>query len=97
MRAARTDGNHAEIVLAWRQAGAFVQSLAAVGCGCVDALVMHTGRIFVVEIKNGAKCESHRQLTPAEKQWHRMAEAAGVKVHVVTSVDEALAMIGGGA
>jgi hypothetical protein len=46
---------------------------------------------FLVEVKDGAKPPSARQLTPDQERWHR--EWRG-PVAVVTSVDEALRAVG---
>lgn len=89
----RLDANHSQIVDALRRAGARVQSLAAVGGGCPDLLVAFRGAWYVLEIKDGAKPPSHRMLTPDEARWH--ADFGGVApVFVVTSVEEALRIIG---
>jgi Holliday junction resolvase len=95
MKVCRTDANQTEIVLALRAAGAFVQSLAACGCGVPDLLVMRGGRIVLMEVKDGSKPESERRLTPAQVAWHKMAEAVGVTVRVVNDSGEALQAIGG--
>ena len=90
MIAKRTDSNHSEIVEVLRRAGYLVQSLAAVGCGVPDLLVWAHDRWRLLEIKDGDKCPSKRELTRAEKCWHKLCEQHGATVHIVTSVDEAL-------
>lgn len=87
----RTDHNHASIVEGLRSVGAFVQSIAAVGRGCPDALVAFQGTWYVAEIKDGSKFPSQQRLTEAEKIWHEKATAP---VHVWTSLDDALQTIG---
>lgn len=91
-RAAKVDANQAEIVAALRKVGAFVQSLAMVGQGCVDLLVGYRGCWFALEIKDGSKSPSEQKLTPDEQRWH---EQAGLRapVFVVRSVEEALEVI----
>ena len=87
-RAAKIDANHAEIVAALRKIGCKVQSLAAVGAGVPDLLVMRGFRLYLVEIKDGNKAPSARKLTPEQVKWHQ--EWAGAPLVVVTSVEEAL-------
>lgn len=91
-RAARTDDNHAEIVGALRACGATVQSLAAIGKGCPDLLVGHRGRNLLVEVKDGAKVPSARQLTADQCKWH--AEWRGHAM-VIESAEQAVAMLEG--
>ncbi len=95
-RAARTDANHAEIVAALRRVGCRVQSLAAVGAGVPDIMVGRAGRIWLMEIKDGSKPPSKRQLTADEQAWHADwddARRAGALV-VVESVEQALRVVG---
>ena len=65
----RTDGNQQAIIDALRAEGASVQSLASVGAGVPDLLVGAKGRTYLVEVKDGEKCPSHRKLTPDQKRW----------------------------
>ena len=87
----RVDENQPEIVKALRQAGATVQSLAAVGKGCPDLLVAYRGQNYLVEVKDGNKPPSARQLTPDQQKWHNGWMSP---VYVVDSVEHALAVIG---
>ena len=91
MSAARVDANQPEIVKALRGVGATVQHLHKVGQGCPDISVGWRGTNYFLEIKDGSKPPSARELTPAQKDWH-----AGWKgqVAVVCNADEALAAIG---
>lgn len=84
---ARTDSNHAEIVKAFRDIGASVQDLSRVGQGCPDLLVGFRGLCFLVEIKDGSKVPSRRELTVAQREWHM--RWAG-QVAVVDSVEQAI-------
>lgn len=69
-RAARTDDNHAAIVAAFRRMGCSVVSLAAVGKGCPDLLCANRTGSWLVEVKDGAKPPSARQLTPDQVEFH---------------------------
>jgi hypothetical protein len=82
----RVDDNQIDVVQALRAAGAKVQSLAAVGCGCPDLLVAYKGRLYLMEVKQAGK-----KLTEDEAKWHR---AWPLRVDVVTSAEEALWAIG---
>ena len=90
---AKVDANHTDVVTALRSVGAGVQSLAMVGDGCPDLLVAFRGVWYLLEVKDGSKPPSHRKLTPADQMWlFRFDELA--PVFVVSSVDEALEVIG---
>lgn len=90
-RAAKTDANQPAIVSAMRKAGATVQSLAAVGDGVPDLLVGHKGKTALVEVKDGSKPPSARQLTPDQKKWH--AEWQGGTLAIVSDIDSALRVL----
>jgi hypothetical protein len=91
-RAAKIDSNHLEIVAALRGIGAYVMSLASVGGGCPDLLVGFRGHTFLVEIKDGSKPPSARQLTEAQLKFHR--EWLGGTLAIVDSPEAALRMLG---
>lgn len=88
--AARTDSNHQRIVKALRDCGCSVQSLAALGEGVPDLLVARNGMMWLLEVKDGDKCPSQRGLTPRQEEWIACWKS---RVHVVNSVDEALAAV----
>lgn len=89
----KTDDNQTAIVDALRRVGACVQSLASVGDGCPDLLIAYRGAWFIAEVKNGALSPSRQALTDDEIFWHdRFGSRA--PVHVVTSIEDALRMIG---
>lgn len=93
-RAARKDRNHGEIVSALRRVGAVVNdAVARSPCG-FDALVGWRGVFRTLEIKDGAKPPSARQLTDTEQRHADACRAAGLPHHVVCSVAEAFAAIG---
>lgn len=89
---ARLDDNQHAVVEALRARGAKVLSLATIGNGCPDLLVLSpvTRALYLLEVKDGAKPAGKRKLTPDEL---RFAEAWGC-VHVVESEVAALAAIG---
>ena len=90
-RAARTDANQSEIVMALKAIiGVRVQSLAAIGSGCPDLLVGYRGRNYLLEVKDGAKVPSARLLTRAEIEWHI---AWPGQVAVVESAEQAVAIV----
>ena len=92
MRAARIDANHKEIVDALRAAGATVQSIAPIGNGCPDLLCGFKNSTYLLELKDGQKPPSARELTPDQIEWH--INWRGGPCQVVTSVEEALCAIG---
>ena len=94
MRAAKVDGNHAQIVAALRRAGAFVQSLAQVGKGCPDLLVIYRGVVNVIEVKDPSKPPSQRRLTQDQKNWHATAALCGYDVPVAEAAEDALRAVG---
>jgi hypothetical protein len=89
-RAAKVDANHSLIVGALISCGATVQSLAVIGKGCPDILIGWKGSNYLVEIKDGSKPPSKRELNPDQCKWH--ANWRG-HVMVIESVEQALAML----
>lgn len=89
MRAAKVDANQAEIVKVLRQVGVSVQPLHMVGGGVPDLLCAIGNRVFLIEVKDGAKVPSAQKLTPDQVVWHAAWPAP---VHIVNSVDAALAV-----
>lgn len=95
-RAAKLDSNHTEIVNALCAAGCSVLSLAALGYGAVDILVGHRRRNVLMEIKRpgvAGKKRGKRQQQTNDKQEKFRANWRG-EICVVTSVDEALLVLG---
>lgn len=93
-RAAKRDGNHAEIVKALRSAGCGVVDLAAVGAGVPDLVVCapaHPFRTCLMEVKDGSKPPSARRLTADQERFHAAWRG---EIAVVTCVAEALAAVG---
>jgi hypothetical protein len=90
-RAAQVDANQPEIVEALRSVGASVEFLHTVGKGCPDLLVGHAGRNYLLEVKDGRKVPSARQLNDDQEEWH---DAWRGHRCVVESVEDALRAIG---
>lgn len=89
-RAARVDENQGLIVKALRACGATVRIITQ-GDGIPDLLVGYRGHTILLEVKDGNKPPSARQLTTAEQiffdQW------TGGKLFIVNSVEEALEVL----
>lgn len=90
MRAAKIDANQPEVVKALRACGVSVQHLHSVGAGCPDLLCGLLGFSFLIEVKDGSKVPSAQKLTPDQVVWHAAWKAP---VHIVNSVDAALAVV----
>lgn len=83
-RAAKVDGNQAEIVARLRSIGVWVLHLHAVGKGCPDLLCWHRGRYFLLEIKEPGE-------RPSIEQAEWMATCPG-ELHIARTPDEAAAI-----
>lgn len=90
-RAARVDRNQAEIIDALRAIGASVEPLHFAGRGMPDLLVGLGGVNYLLEVKDGERPPSERELTPAELEWHGAWRG---RVVIVASVNDALAALG---
>ena len=84
----RIDQNHQQIVSGLRQAGCRVLSLAALGHGCPDLLVLSGGRLHLLEIKDPNQPPSKRQLTEQQQVYHTFWP-----VSVGMIIDEALTVV----
>lgn len=91
-RAPMLDRNQPEIVAALRKAGAQVFSLAGAADGIPDLLVAYRGLTFLMEVKDGLKSPSKRQLTDDQISFH--AGWKGGPLFIVNSIGEALDVIG---
>ena len=88
-RAARRDDNEQSIIKAMREAGAYVKVVNDEGL--FDLLVSYRGKTLLLEVKDGAKPPSARRLTDAEAKFHN--EWPGENLHIVNSVEEAVALL----
>lgn len=86
----KVDANQKDIVKVFRRCGASVEILSNVGGGCPDIVVGFQGVNVLVEIKDGDKPESARQLTEDQKEFH--AKWRG-KLAVVKNEDEAIGLL----
>jgi len=66
----RTDKNHSEIMTCLRRLGCSVSSLHSAGEGIFDLLVSVGCLNILIEVKDGSKPPSKRQLTEPQKKWH---------------------------
>ena len=90
-RASKIDRNQGEIVSALKAVGCDVKSLAAVGDGCPDLLVLCRGVLYLMEIKDGTLPPSRRKLTPDQVKFH---DSWRGPIGVIKSVEEALQYVG---
>ncbi len=68
-RAARRDANHGAVVKAFERLGCSVIDVASTPCG-FDLLVGYGGLTMPVEVKDGTKPPSARNLTENEQKIH---------------------------
>lgn len=88
----RTDDNHTAIVSALRKIGAKVFSTAAIGKGFPDLVVGYRGDLFLLEIKDGSKPPSKRNLTPDEAKF--MQEWKGIShIGIVYDAEDAISFL----
>jgi hypothetical protein len=87
------DSNQSAITDALRGIGASVQPLHTVGKGCPDLLVGYRATNWCLEVKDGDKPPSARELTPDEALWHSTWQG---RVYVVETVEQALQVVRGG-
>ena len=90
-KAAKIDDNQPEIVKALRKAGCSVDPTSAMGNGFPDLHVGRAGVNYLLEVKDGSKSPSRRQLTDDQVIWHGKHKG---QVAVVCNVDEALRAVG---
>lgn len=67
-RAAKVDDNHKEIVAAFKKFGCSVLDIHAIP-NCADIVVGTHFKCAVIEIKDGKKSPSERELTIGEKKF----------------------------
>jgi len=92
-RRRRVDENQKSIVAAMKAIGACVIDLSGSGGGVMDLLVIYRGRVWMVEVKNPAKPKADQSLTPAQIRVHAEIGRAGGEVHIIRTIDKAIALI----
>lgn len=90
-RRRKTDHNQKTIVAGLRAIGACVIDLSASGSGVMDLLVIYRRKVHLVEVKN-LKGRG-KILTPAQIELHRQIGDAGGEVHIVTDLEQAIALV----
>ena len=86
-RPSRVDANQAEIVAAFRAAGATVLHLHSIGHGCPDLLVGYQGRNLLVEVKTAdGKLDGEKIIAETEKKRAQLADAIKAAFVPVTHV-----------
>ena len=89
-RANRVDANQDAIVQTLRACGAYVR-VVTMGDGVPDLLVGYRGYTLLLEVKDGRKPPSARELTPAEQKFFN--EWTGGTLKIVNSAQEALDLL----
>lgn len=88
-RAGKPDANSAAIVGALRKLGYLVVSIRSSEDGAPDLAVhVRSADPVYLEVKT-----TKGRLRPAQTRWHERARSFGVRVHVIHSLDEALAVL----
>lgn len=90
-RRRKVDANQKTIVAGLQAIGACVIDLSGSGHGVMDLLVIYRGKSWMVEVKN-LKGRG-KVLTKAQIELHRLIGAAGGEVHIVTDLDQAIALV----
>ncbi len=90
----RKDANHADVVKAFRELGAYVVDCAALK-NAFDLLVIHDGKYYIVEVKDGKKPPSQRRLTIGEAACALNVERAGGEYHLVQSLEDVTTLLNG--
>lgn len=92
--ARRTDANHAEFLKTLAKFQVPYRDLSAVGKGCPDILALIKGTWCLIEVKDGKKPPSARELTPDQEDFHKYVQAKGGKIFVLKDVKELYELLG---
>lgn len=91
MRAKKIDDNQKIIVKQLRKCGVSVAITSMIGKGFVDLVLGFRGRNYLIELKDGNKSASRKQLTEDEKKFF---DAWNGQVNKCESFDEIALIIG---
>lgn len=86
-RARQVDANHGQIRDGLRKCGFWVWDSSHVGGGFPDLIVWAHGRFLLLEVKDGQKPPSRRELTTAEQ---RFFDGCPGESYTVKNIDEAI-------
>lgn len=89
-RAAKVDANQAELVALMRRLGMSVAITSSSHDGFPDLVVGYGGVTVLVEVKDGSKWPSARQLTPAQKQFHGAFKGA---ITTIETAEQATSLV----
>jgi Holliday junction resolvase len=92
LRIARVDKNQKEIVEAFRKFGCSVLMLHTVGHGCPDIAVGKNKKTVLVEIKDGNKVKSAKELTKDEQKFHDEWQGS---LFIVENLGDVIALVNG--
>lgn len=71
MRIRKVDSNQKRVMQLCRQIpGVSVVTIHTLGKGVPDLILGYKGKNYLIELKDGAKSESRKQLTNDEKEFH---------------------------
>ena len=88
----RRDTNEETLVELWRQMGCvWIPKPRENG---FDGVLCRCQRVWIVEIKDGGKPPSARQLTPNERKRKRELEDVGVRYNVIENEQQAIELLG---
>ncbi len=98
-RSAKVDENQTKIIKGMRQIGAYVMPTHQLK-NAFDCLVCYRGNTFIMEIKNPEylpktydRLRLEKALSEGEIKCMEAIEAVGVKYHIVTTIEQAIAII----
>jgi hypothetical protein len=94
MTGKRKDANHNSVVQALEAAGAVCIDCTVAPVLGFDLLILHRGKIYITEVKDGSKPASARKLTDGEAARKEQVELKNVPYNVVLNREEALRLIG---